>query len=282
MNNNQTKIAATNPNLSNVKLVTTESFEGLVCNVYQNINNEIFLTRKQIGEALEYENPDDAIYRIHERHKDRLDKFSLHDYLSSQDGRMINTILYTEQGVMEICRWSRKPKANDLMDWIYAIGIKYYHGELVPICNNQNNQYDTLIKRIELLEKEVAVLQAKQTRLEISLPTSKPYSAWSTKMYPKYQLLLKYSKIDSFKVLYKELYTEFANLHPNIDLSKLMSEYCKIHHVDRCFTLEAIEENPEVRDLFENMANNLLGKYDLLAEQAVQKKTIFTKNKKQK
>ena len=271
MNNNQTKIAATNPNLSNVKLVTTESFEGLVCNVYQNINNEIFLTRKQIGEALEYNNPDDAIYRMHKRHKDRLDKFSLLDYVPSQDGRMTNTILYTEEGIMEICRWSKKPKANNLIDWLYQFKIKYCTGQLII---NQNNQYgllkqqiesltqenQSLLKEIDLIKQQITVLQAKQTRLEISLPTSKPYSAWNTKMYPKYQLLLKYFKIDNFKVLYKELYTEFANLYPNIDLSKLMSEYCKIHHVDRCFTLEAIEENPEVRDLFENMVNNLLKK----------------------
>lgn len=87
-----------------VKLFATESFENFPCNFYQNVQNEIFLTRKQIGEALEYKNPDDAIYRIHERHKDRLDKFSLIDSLSSQDGRIVSTILYTEEGAMEICR----------------------------------------------------------------------------------------------------------------------------------------------------------------------------------
>lgn len=179
------------------------------------------------------------------------------------------------------------------MDWLYQLKIKYRTGQLIT---NQNNQYEllkqqikaltqenqSLLQRIDILEKQVVVLQTKQTRLEISLPNSKPYSAWSTMMYPKYQLLLKHFKIDSFKVLYKELYTEFNNLYPNIDLNLLMNEYCVTHHVDRCFTLEAIEDNTEVRDLFENMVNNLLEKYDLLAVQPVQKKTIFTKNKKRK
>lgn len=41
------------------------------------MNDDILLTREQIGQALEYSNPIDAIYRIHKRHQDRLDKMSI-------------------------------------------------------------------------------------------------------------------------------------------------------------------------------------------------------------
>ena len=113
-----------------VKLMITESFGDLPCNFYQNIQDEIFLTRKQIGQALEYTNPDDAIYRIHERHKERLDKFSVTAKLSSTDGKYYDTILYTERGIMEICRWSRQKKADLFMDWTWDIVSKYRKGEL--------------------------------------------------------------------------------------------------------------------------------------------------------
>ena len=60
--------------MSNLKLIITETFNNLPCNFYRNMNNDILLTREQIGQALEYSNPIDAIYRIHKRHQDRLDK----------------------------------------------------------------------------------------------------------------------------------------------------------------------------------------------------------------
>ena len=43
--------------MSNLKLVTTENFGNLECNFYKNMNDDIFLTRDQIGQALEYANP---------------------------------------------------------------------------------------------------------------------------------------------------------------------------------------------------------------------------------
>ena len=88
------------------------------------------MTRKQIGEALEYDNPKDAIYRIHERHKDRLDKHSVVDKLSTTDDKKYDTILYNERGVMEICRWSKQPKANTFMDWVWDIVQAYRYGKL--------------------------------------------------------------------------------------------------------------------------------------------------------
>lgn len=104
--------------MRNLKLITTEKFGDLDCNFYRNINDDILLTREQIGIALEYTDPDDALYRIHKRHKDRLDKFSVTDKLTSTDGKEYETYLYTQKGVMKICRWSNKPKANLFVDWV--------------------------------------------------------------------------------------------------------------------------------------------------------------------
>lgn len=44
---------------------------------YKDEQNDIFATRKQIGECLNYSDPQKAIDKIHERRKDRLDKFSV-------------------------------------------------------------------------------------------------------------------------------------------------------------------------------------------------------------
>ena len=58
--------------MNNLKLITTETFGDLSCNFYRNVNDDILLTREQIGQALKYAYPDDALSKIHRRHRDRL------------------------------------------------------------------------------------------------------------------------------------------------------------------------------------------------------------------
>lgn len=101
--------------------VENTRFGSLTCNIYSNKKGDFFMTRQQIGQALEYSNPDDSIYRIHERHKERLDKFSVTVKLSSTDNKYYDTILYSAKGVYEICRWSRQPKADLFYDFVYEI-----------------------------------------------------------------------------------------------------------------------------------------------------------------
>lgn len=36
---------------------------------------------------------------------------------------------------MEICRWSRQPKANLFMDWVLDVIEAYRHNELTPQIN---------------------------------------------------------------------------------------------------------------------------------------------------
>ena len=123
--------------INNLKLITTEKFGDLDCNFYRNMNDDVLLTREQIGTALEYAYPDDALSKIHKRHKDRLDTLSVVARLASADGKEYETRLYTQKGVMEICRWSNKPKANQFMDWVWDIVEKYRNGELNSTLNLQ-------------------------------------------------------------------------------------------------------------------------------------------------
>lgn len=140
--------------MSNLTLITTETFNNLPCNFYRNINDDILLTREQIGQALEYAYPDDALSKIHKRHFDRLDPLSVVVKLASTDGKIYDTTLYSERGIMEICRWSNKPKANDFMDWTWDIISKYRHNELNTTPNIQS-----LIDAITTLTNTVSTMQ---------------------------------------------------------------------------------------------------------------------------
>ena len=116
--------------MSSLKLITTEKFGSIPCDFYRNMNDDILLTREQIGSALEYATPSTAIKNIHRKHRDRLDQFSLKVKLGGYQNEPTSKseeqerVYYTERGVMEICRWSRQPKANQFMDWCWDIVTK--------------------------------------------------------------------------------------------------------------------------------------------------------------
>lgn len=102
-----------------LELVKSGDFLGVKCDFYKDKDNNIYMTREQIGQALQYKNPKDGIRFIHNRNKDRLDKFSVACKLNATDGKQYNTILYVEKGIYEICRFSNQPVANDFYDWVY-------------------------------------------------------------------------------------------------------------------------------------------------------------------
>lgn len=105
----------------NLSLLTQQKFGAIVCDFWQNDRNDVFMTREQIGEALEYSNPAIAISKIHNRNNDRLDRFSVVTRMVSTDGKQYETTIYNERGIYEIARFSRQPKANEFYDFVYDL-----------------------------------------------------------------------------------------------------------------------------------------------------------------
>ncbi|AXU84480.1 TPA: phage repressor protein [Clostridioides difficile] len=149
---------------TNLELIKSENFGEVECNFYENDTKDILMTREQIGMALEYTEPRIAISKIHERNKDRLDKFSTVVKLVTVEGNrevLRDTIVYNTKGVMEICRFSRQPKADTFMDWVWDV-VESIFKTGAYITNNADPQalrdkaneiesLDTVNKTIEIL-----------------------------------------------------------------------------------------------------------------------------------
>lgn len=137
----------------NLEIVTTENFNGVSCNFYSS-KGQMYMTRNQIGEALGYTNPNDAIRLIHNRHPERMDKFSESFKLNGTDGKSYNTIVYSQRGVFEICRWSQQPKADAFMDWVWDIVEAYRSGTLQPTRKPlaPQNDFSTLCVQVNGIE----------------------------------------------------------------------------------------------------------------------------------
>lgn len=112
-------------------------------------------------------------------------------------------------------------------------------------------------ERLDRLENSLQEAQSVQPKLP-----KKKWSYWSTKMYPKYQLLTDYFHI-THKELYKNLYSELQNIYSDIDLNQEIDDYCYENKLDSAYTLDVIEHNLTLRKLFESVVDNLLNKYNL-------------------
>lgn len=122
------KVDEENKNLlGNLELVKQGEFLGTKCDFYKDTNDNIYMTRKQIAEALEY--PDiKAIEKIHERNRNRMDNESVEisrfknvrqnvgEFKTSELAN--STLLYNERGVYDICFYSTQSRAIDFKDWV--------------------------------------------------------------------------------------------------------------------------------------------------------------------
>jgi prophage antirepressor-like protein len=134
-------------------LVKSEIFGQSKCDFWQNDSSEIFMTREQIGVALEYSNPMIAIYKIHERHKDRFKKLSLTKLVNGHD-----TYFYSTKGVYEIYRWSRQPKADAFMDWVWDVIEGIRTGKLTITPKSKSRELEAEAKLINAKTRQVKTL----------------------------------------------------------------------------------------------------------------------------
>ena len=146
-----------------LQLLTTRNFNGIQLDCYvqpeQNDPQEFWMTREQIGQLLGYENPRDAIKKIHKRNRERIDKFSKEVELPKQfnGGQNVTPFrnspiatVYNFKGLLEICRYSQQEIAHKVIDVLWEIADEIRRTGMF-ITNS----------RIKELEQEVGKLEHK-------------------------------------------------------------------------------------------------------------------------
>lgn len=119
---------------NSMTVITSKPFGALNVDVYEDSKHQYYMTREQIGTALEYTNPAVAIGKIHNRNTDRLDPLSTFTSLVNVEGNRTverKFLCYNLRGVMEICRLSRQPKADAFMDFCWDIMESLMRGDSV-------------------------------------------------------------------------------------------------------------------------------------------------------
>lgn len=152
----------------NLSIVTKEMFGQDEMNIYTNEYNDVFMTREQIGQALGYKNPRQAISDIHNRNKERLDRFSGVSKLRTPQG-IQETYIYNEQGIYEIIRRSNQPIADNFYDWVYDLLSKLRKGEY-QVVQPQSEQ-DKL--KMQQQRAEAMLLNARTRQAKLILDMQK-------------------------------------------------------------------------------------------------------------
>ena len=135
------------------ELATTRDINGLTLNCYRengqdDLSGEFWMTREQIGRLLEYSKPVIAIGKIHQRNKERLDRFSRVHQIDLPSGGIQSVTIYNFKGLLEICRYSTQPNAHKVIDVLWDIADEI----------RRTGMYITT-QALRRLEERVAVLE---------------------------------------------------------------------------------------------------------------------------
>lgn len=270
--------------MNNLKLVETDVFNEIAtCDFWGNANNEYLVTREQIGRALGYSNPANAIKNIHLKHKERLDKFSTQLTLGYVEGdRYVERerILYNRKGIMEICRWSRQPLADKFMDWCWEIMDRLISNSLntvtlsreeYSVIVNAVNEVGQLNKVNEQLTRQLQIISAQNTTMQDKLSRMWQkimlivppihYSSWKNKMSQKIVSLAKilgYTNDDDRKSIYGDIYNMMKSGY-DIDLDSYKENYL-LSQTDykNVAMIDVIDSDTALRDIFEEIVDRYI------------------------
>lgn len=261
---------------NNLKLITTETFGDLSCNFYRNMNDDILLTREQIGSALEYSNPQKAIQKIHSSHKDRLESLCMRiiENRVPQNGGVgvdVETVYYTQRGIMEICRWSRQPKADIFMDWVWDIIEKYRAKELVPTKQLDMTQISNAISNaitiaLQPVYEKITNLEEQSNKKKLP---EKKYSRWKTNAFNKLNTLHSYVNehsdenlklSETIHLVIEETEDTYA-----IEINDYVDAYKSEFDLDtNPYVLDVINRYKDVRDMFSLTLDSVMEKLHLI------------------
>ena len=266
--------------MTNLKLITTETFGDLSCNFYRNMNDDILLTREQIGIALEYSDPMNAIYKIHKRHQDRLDNLSI----CLSDGLGHEIYYYNERGIMEICRWSNSKKANLFMDWVWDIIEKYRHNELQPNLEQLTETLSSITQTLANITNNMVSMQQdintlKESQLQKKLPEKK-YSRWKTNTFNKLNTLLSYVNTHSEETLKLSeiihLVIQEAEDTYNIEINDYVEAYKSEFNLEtNPYAIDVINHYKDIKDMFTLTLDSIMNRLNLSDNTKSSSKNIF-------
>lgn len=260
--------------MNEFKLATTEKFGDIFTNIYEDEDNEMYMTAKQLGECLGYSNPVRSISNLVNRN-DYLQttNYSVVTKLMSTDGKSYNTRIFTEIGIYEITFLSKTKKAKEFRNWVSNILRQVRKGKITLSTNNATftpelfeiilQKYLPCIIENKQLHTELNNISHKMERIESLVRTLMPtprYTDWKNKVSKEIKQLSNElygsDEFDFTKKIYCNIY-KIMRERFDCDISDYQRNYLLLHQDEKSVKpIDIIDMTPELRDIFEAVLND--------------------------
>ena len=148
-----------------LSLIKSESFGSVQCDFYQNDQEQNCMTTEQLGQALGYEFPKQAIGKIIDRNAYlKNDEFSGVVKLGTPNGGTQETRVFTEDGIYEVTFLSKTAKAKEFRAWVREILKSLRKGQTVLVSPDKLQELE--IKR---MNAEARLINAKVRQAKLIL-----------------------------------------------------------------------------------------------------------------
>ncbi|MFW6047193.1 MAG: BRO family protein [Candidatus Woesearchaeota archaeon] len=258
--------------MTNLKLIKSKKFGKVKCDFYSKHNrNEVWMTRRQIGKALNYSQPNNAIKKIHSRHKNRLNKFSRVAQIDTSSGRQ-KTYLYNRKGIMEVCRWSEKPKADQFIDWVWDIideimttgSYSLPGNEIEDLIIMQAKSVKELKQKVNRHDEKIDEQHKKiESIKDTLLHTDEEWREWLNNQLNKIAFKSgKYQEIrrNSYNILENRAQCRLEVRLTNLK-GRLKKAGAKQSKINKANKLDVIEEDTRLKEIYTGVVKELAIKY---------------------
>ena len=131
----------------NFNLTAVKPYNGVNLNIFTADGDEnLYIARKQVGDALGYSHGSEAVSQLHRDHAELLDKSSALVLIKADFETRRWNILYNQDGILEICRLSRKPQARKFANFVNQTVKEIKMMKFENYNSNRNNSVETGIQ----------------------------------------------------------------------------------------------------------------------------------------
>lgn len=245
--------------MNELQLRTTEMFDGVRADIYENANYEMFMTSAQLGRCLGYAEPRKAISKIIDRNPYLGDaEFSGVVKLGTPKGGTQRTRVFNEDGIYEVTLLANTEKSIEFRRWIRNLIKSLRRGDIQLATGNITYSPELFEAA---LQKHLGVINDRLTDLEKHLEERKPsipsFWSWKKNVANKaIDTICAELNIDC-RTAYDMVYDNMTGAY-GFDKSCAMSKFCSKYGVDEVSTIDAIADVPEYATMFVSSAYNII------------------------
>jgi prophage antirepressor-like protein len=149
----------------NLALVKSEMFGKVKCDFWKGQHNEVFMTSFQLGDSLEYSDPQKGIDNLISRNDYlRSEEFSVTLKMRGTDGKLYDTRVFNEDGIYEVTFLAKTQKAKEFRSWVRKILKALRKGDIHIVQPSEYKKQELDIKR---MNAEARLINAKVRQAKI-------------------------------------------------------------------------------------------------------------------